>query len=432
MRIAMYMPGLAPGSISWQIYQEFAWAIRQRGHLFELVTNAAEGVIRQTGDGGGVCDGEREGLGLPAWDQPPVRVLPRPKGWGRIDRWTMPVHRTRSLLSSAAMLTRFLREQPGIDLLYLELAYPCGVAARLAVLASGWQGKLVVTPMGEDILVAEEAAFGFRRFLVPRVLMQRTLVSADGIRCISPLISQTLDDLSIQTPRRLIPLTVAKQIETLSREDQDTRVRRRRAARQTIDGRYGTAGQKIILALGRVHPVKGLSRLVHSLAGLPEGLLLIAGPASVTRRFGDMAEHLKHVAETHGVGDRVQLLGPVPASETAQLLAAADVVAAPSYTEGMNRVCIEAAAAGTPFVVTDTSGISSWVPEAGVGIVVRVGDAPALTLALDKILSGGWEWSADRAAEFVEQFSLERMGDSLCAFFDDVVAGRRSATSATK
>lgn len=432
MRIAMYMPGLAPDSLSWQIYQDFAWAIRQRGHHFELLTNAVEGTIRQTGDGGGAYDVEREGPELLALDQTPVRVLPRLKGWERIDRWTMSAHRTRSLLTSAAMLTRFLREQPSIDLLYLELAYPCGVAAKLAMLASGWKGKLVVTPMGEDILVAEEAAFGFRRFLVPRVLVQRTLMSADGIRCISPLISQTLDDLSIRTPRCHVPLTVAKQIETLSREDQDTRTRRRRAARQAIGGRYGTAGQKIILALCRMHPVKGLPALVRSLAGLPEGQLLIAGPTSVTRRFGDMAEHLKRVAQTHGVGDRVQLLGSVPASQTAQLLAAADVVAAPSYTEGTPRVCVEAAATGTPFVLTDTSGISSWVPDNGVGIVVRVGDVLSLTQALDQVLSGAWEWRADRAAEFVEQFSLERMGDSLCAFFDEVLAGRKSATNATQ
>jgi len=432
MRIAMYMPGLATGSLSWEIYQEFALAIRQRGHHFELLTNAARSVVRQTGDGGRAHDGERERRELPGADYAAVRVLPLSKGWERLDRWTTSVHRTRSLLSSAAMLTRFLKEEPDIDLLYLELAYPCGVAARLATLASGWKGKLVVTPMGEDILVAEEVAFGFRRFLAPRVLVRRTLMSADGIRCISPLMSKTLDDLSVQTPRRLIPLTVAKQIETLAREDQDTRARRRRAAREAIDRRYGTAGQKIILALGRVHPVKGLPVLVRCLVDLPGSQLLIGGPVSVTRRFGDMAEHLKHVAEIHGVGHRLQLLGSVPPDQIAQLLAAADVVAAPSYVEGMNRVCIEAAATGTPFVVTDTSGISSWVPDSGVGIVVRVGDVLSLTQALDTLLSGTWEWHADRAAEFVAQFSLERMSDVLCSFFDEVLAGGRGAAGTAR
>jgi glycosyltransferase involved in cell wall biosynthesis len=63
----------------------------------------------------------------------------------------------------------------------------------------------------------------------------------------------------------------------------------------------------------------------------------------------------------------VTFLGKVPPAEALDLLAGADVLAVPSHLESMNRVCVEAAAVGTPFVVTQTTGVAGWLPGRGWG-----------------------------------------------------------------
>ena len=78
------------------------------------------------------------------------------------ERYRAPFLRTHRVPPAAAALARYLRaEGSSVDLLHVEVAYPHGTAAALARRMSGWRGPMVLTPMGEDILVREQSSYGF-------------------------------------------------------------------------------------------------------------------------------------------------------------------------------------------------------------------------------------------------------------------------------
>ncbi len=102
------------------------------------------------------------------------------------------------------------------------------------------------------------------------------------------------------------------------------------------------------------------------------------------------------------------------------MLAAADVVAVPSLLESLNKVCIEAAAVGTPFVVTETTGISAWVRGEGIGLVVPPSDPAALSRALNRVLSGEFEYDPEAASAFVGAFSPDVVAAQLVEIYESL------------
>ena len=402
MRIAMFMPGLAPDSLGWAVHLDFANAVRELGHRFDMLTTTSRPV--STGSANG------------------IRSLPVPPLWKALGKPAAPLLRTRALLPGAGALATHLRRDGGsIDVLHVEVAYPHGAAAALAVRASGWDGPLVVTPMGEDTLVLDSAQYGFRRYPIPRALVSWTLRRAAFIRCISPMLEEHVAALAPDTPRRVVPLNVSGRTSAAAAESASERTTRRTAARRDLDAELDTVGRRVILALGRLHPFKGVETLVSAMSSLKDGVLLIAGPSLNVRPFGDTAARLLRMAEELGTSGRVRWIGPVSPERSLDLLAAADVVAVPSHVESLNKVCVEAAAVGTPFVVTETTGISAWVTGRGDGIVVPPGDPATLGRALAAVMEGRWEPDAARLAAFAMPFSPTAVATELVDIYRSIL-----------
>lgn len=103
----------------------------------------------------------------------------------------------------------------------------------------------------------------------------------------------------------------------------------------------------VLLYVGRVAAGKGIDHLVAALHELPEAHLLLIGPDD---RHG--------VAETLAV-DRVHLLGPTEGPPLAYYRLA-DAVVLPSAGESFGMVAAEAAAGGTPVVLTDRCGVAEF------------------------------------------------------------------------
>jgi glycosyltransferase involved in cell wall biosynthesis len=81
------------------------------------------------------------------------------------------------------------------------------------------------------------------------------------------------------------------------------------------------------------------------------------------------------------VGDRVRLLGPVPHDALPPLLAAADVMALASSSEGLANAWVEALASGTPIVIPEAGGAREVVDRREAGrIVARTPDAFAAAI----------------------------------------------------
>lgn len=386
MKIAMYMPGLRSGSMSWTIYQDFAAAMRTAGAEFVLLTDAPE----QDAD----CpDGT-------------VYLPPAPVA-ARLDRLVRPFTRASALLATAGRIRRWLRANPSVDVIYMEMTYPLGAAAWLATLLTRWKGDLIMTPMGEDFLVLEEAAYGHRRHPCPRWLIRKTMKSAAAIRCISPMVREYA--AGFHRPMSVIPLNIANST-LASRQDSAAE---RQAARDRLREQLHLSRRGIVLSLGRLHPFKGIHVLVESMRQVPDADLLVAGPSLTVAGFGDYQSYLRRQAEQLGLADRVHLLGTVPHEEGSAMMAAADVVVVPSLRESMNRVCAEAAATGTPFIVTASTGVADLIAEPGVGQIVAPGQPEPMAKAINAVIDGEWQPDAAATQRFLRQFDASRVAPRL-------------------
>jgi glycosyltransferase involved in cell wall biosynthesis len=402
----MFMPGLRSDSLGWQVYQDLAEAIRELGHDFDILTVGAEN--------------EEDGDGSVRLRQSPI--------WSRCGRMFSFAFKTRSLLPAAAALREYLAHAGNdTEILHVEDAYPNGAAAVIAGMAARWRGNLAIKPMGEDVLVVDHADYGFRRYALPRALVTRVLRRADAIRCSSLLVEGIVDAIGVGGVTRVIPICVTNATIESACEPAEQRSRRRRQARLDVDSRFGIASGPLIMSMGRLHPFKGLEVLVAAMRELPGAQLLIAGPSLRVASFGDYQEHLANLAESLGVAQRVTLAGPVAPPANLDMLAAADVVAIPSHLESHNKVAIEAAAVGTPFVVTNTTGISAAVPESGVGIVVVPGEPGALAEGLSSVLEGRWTHDAAAATEFVRRFSPQQIGSELAELYESLRGTQRGS-----
>jgi glycosyltransferase involved in cell wall biosynthesis len=246
------------------------------------------------------------------------------------------------------------------------------------------------------------------------------LKRADAVRCSSSLVERVVRSIGVGGVTRVIPICVTTATVEAARESVEMRRLRRQAARAEVDARFGTADRPLIMAMGRLHPFKGLEVLVAAMREIPEGRLLIVGPSLRTKAFGDYAQHLANLSESLGVGEQVAFAGAVAPPANLEMLGAADVVAIPSHLESHNKVAIEAAAVGTPFVVTETTGISAVVPESGVGIVVPANDPLALAAGIDEIIEARWMYDSTAAAEFVSRFSPRQIGSELVELYASV------------
>lgn len=154
----------------------------------------------------------------------------------------------------------------------------------------------------------------------------------------------------------------------------------------------------LIVTVGALIPRKGQALVIEALRDVPGAELWCIGE-------GSDRPMLEKLARDSGLSGRVRLTGNLPHNEVAMLLAAADVMALPSASEGLANAWIEALACGTPIVISDAGGAAELLdrPEAG-RIVAR--DPQAIGAAIRSILADPPPQDAVRAA--VAPFSWER------------------------
>ncbi|WP_374521561.1 glycosyltransferase [Hydrogenophaga sp.] len=106
---------------------------------------------------------------------------------------------------------------------------------------------------------------------------------------------------------------------------------------------------RVVLFLGRIHPVKGLMNLIGAWAILRKDnwRLQIAGP--------DEDGHLKEVllrAKQLDIAHSIEYVGEVEGDRKSQLYLAADLFVLPSFTENFGVVVAEALTHGVPVITT--------------------------------------------------------------------------------
>jgi glycosyltransferase involved in cell wall biosynthesis len=181
-------------------------------------------------------------------------------------------------------------------------------------------------------------------------------------------------------------------------------------------------GGPYVLFLGRVNWKKGLDRVLRAWPQIDGARLVIAGNDEEGYR-----DVLQSLAIQAGVSDRVVFTGPVHGADKAALLASAQLLVLPSYSENFGNVVLEAMAEGCPVVVTPEVGIAPEVALSGAGLVVE-GHPPALARGIGLLLSDPARRAAMSArgrAAAMERFSWASVAQQMETLYESVAERRR-------
>jgi glycosyltransferase involved in cell wall biosynthesis len=120
---------------------------------------------------------------------------------------------------------------------------------------------------------------------------------------------------------------------------------------------------------------------------------------------------------------RVRFLGATDEPET--VLAAADLLALSSDSEGVPGVLIEAGLAGVPVVATDVGWIRDVVRHGETGLLVPPGDPALFAAALRKALGERDAFGQAARAHCVAEFDMERVTDKWQQLIEDTARRHR-------
>lgn len=139
----------------------------------------------------------------------------------------------------------------------------------------------------------------------------------------------------------------------------------------------------LLVAVGRLVPVKGFGHLVEALARLDP-----AGPGArahlALHGVGPEETHLRRQIRALGLQDRVSFFSGSPRRDALGWMSVADVAVVPSLWESFCYVCAEMMAFGRPVVATAVDSLRELVPDGSVGYPVPV-SGPSGARRLDPV-----------------------------------------------
>jgi glycosyltransferase involved in cell wall biosynthesis len=275
-----------------------------------------------------------------------------------------------------------------------------GPESAVCLLAGRLLGKPVVVKVAQDeIRGAEEGGLHFFKRVLRRRRVQ-TLRRASAVVAIS---EQIRDELL----RAGIPAGIVRSLSNGVNTDRfrpaqsaEERAQLRRALSLREDAVVG-------LFVGSLTARKGVVELIAALRALRTTRpyqFIFCGP-----EYELGAEVRRESAQANG---SIRYAGNV--ADVERYMRAADFIVLPSYSEGMPNVLLEASLAGLAIVGTDIGGTRDIVRVVQNGILVPVGDVPALAAAIARLVDddlcrrqlqeqavGGaaWQYALDAVAE---------------------------------
>lgn len=144
-----------------------------------------------------------------------------------------------------------------------------------------------------------------------------------------------------------------------------------------------SSGLTSLLFIGRLEYRKGLHVLLHAFAELRglghDARLTIIGD-------GPEREALSQMSGSLMLQDRVSFVGAKTEAEVADYLASADILLAPSLSEGLPTVILEALASEVPVIASSVAGIAEAVRQNETGLLVSPCSPEELTQAIIEML----------------------------------------------
>lgn len=146
--------------------------------------------------------------------------------------------------------------------------------------------------------------------------------------------------------------------------------------------KFALPEEKIVLFVGRLVYEKGVQVLVNAITKVLEKVnakFVIVGN-------GYMKEQLSSIIKGLGLSHKVLFTGFVDDETLRKLQKCADVSVVPSLFEPFGIVALEAMAAKSPVVVSDTGGLSEIVEHGVTGVKVYVNNPESLAWGITKVL----------------------------------------------
>src|SRR5207253_8510070 len=164
---------------------------------------------------------------------------------------------------------------------------------------------------------------------------------------------------------------------------------------------------RVLLAVCRLEPQKGVDVAIRALRDVPGAHLVVLGE-------GPQRAELEQLAREVDVP--VYLPGRVP--DVTAWLRRADVLVHPVRWEGFGLALLEAMLASLPVVATRVSSIPEIVVDGETGVLVPPDDPAALASALNRVLADPSDYGERGRARARAEFSVARMTQRTLAVYE--------------
>jgi glycogen(starch) synthase len=150
----------------------------------------------------------------------------------------------------------------------------------------------------------------------------------------------------------------------------------------TFRSKYALSEEKIVLYVGRLVYEKGIHILINAVPKVLEKVnakFVIVGT-------GYMKEQLSNIVKSMGLDHKVLFTGFEEENNVLKLQKLADVSVVPSLFEPFGIVALEAMAAKSPVVVSDTGGLSEIIDHEKTGVKAYSNNTDSLAWGISKVL----------------------------------------------
>lgn len=235
---------------------------------------------------------------------------------------------------------------PQYDIVHAHWLIPQGIVQ------SFFKKPYIVTGHGGDVMSLNKGIFKY--------LKRRCLNNAKKITVVSDALQKQVTKLCPNTESSVI--SMGCDITKFGR-------------RFRQENYFSQGNEKIILFVGRLVEVKGVSYLIEAMKNIDAKLIIVGD--------GPLKESLQRQAES--IKNKVEFLGAKSHTELARIYASSDIFVAPSVTtkdgskEGLGLVLLEAMASGLPVVGSESGGIPEIIQDGYNGFLVEEKSVEQLT-----------------------------------------------------
>ena len=316
--------------------------------------------------------------------RPRLRALPSVSG---------PINPILLYYAVHPILRRWHQGEFPFDVIDAQFFYPDGPAA--AMLAAEFNVPFSIKARGEDIHYWGQRAACRGQILKAASKANGLLAVSSSLR--SEMIAMGMDAGKIRVHYTGVDLEQFRPLDP--------------AKRAAVRSALNVTGP-LVVSVGALIPRKAHERLIEAIAAIDSATLIIVGEGSEYQR-------LIALVQARELTERVRLLGAVEHARIPTLLAAADVFALASKSEGLANAWVEALACGTPVVISDVDGAREILTGNQAGRLLHECTPAAIAEAIREILDDppartmvrmsaeGFSWQRNTAELYDHLMSLK-------------------------